>query len=56
MLLLDHITDLEPGLIAAQNKQIVCSALYQWWVNYGAANPSYTGNIYIYESWVLKLI
>jgi hypothetical protein len=38
------------GLIAAQNKQIVCSALYQWWVNYGAANPSYTGNIYIYES------
>ena len=35
---------------SGQNKQIVCSALYQWWVNYGAANPSYTGNIYIYES------
>jgi hypothetical protein len=38
------------GATAAQNKQIVCSALYQWWVNYSAANPSYTGNIYIYES------
>lgn len=36
--------------IAAQNKQIVCSALYQWWVNYSAANPSYTGNIYVFES------
>jgi hypothetical protein len=43
----------DPGgqcAIAAQNKQIVCSALYQWWVNYSSANPSYTGNIYIYES------
>lgn len=38
------------GAHAAQNKQIVCSALYQWWVNYSSANPSYTGNIYIYES------
>jgi len=38
------------GATAAQNKQIVCSALYQWWVNYCTANPSYTGNIYIYES------
>jgi len=39
------------GPTAAQNKQIVCSALYQWWVNYTAANPSYTGQIYIYESY-----
>jgi hypothetical protein len=38
------------GTIAVQNKAIVCSSLNAWFVNYQLANPSYTGNLYIFST------
>ena len=37
------------GAINTQNKVTVCTALYNWWVNYTSANPGYTGQLYIFE-------
>jgi hypothetical protein len=35
---------------AIQNRAIVCSSLNAWFVNYQLANPSYTGNLYIFST------
>ena len=37
------------GTNAVANKAIVCSSLNAWFTNYQIANPSYTGNLYIFE-------
>jgi hypothetical protein len=31
------------------NKQTLCTAVTDWYTNYQTANPSYTGNLYIFE-------
>ena len=31
------------------NKQTLCTAVTDWYTNYQIANPSYTGNLYIFE-------
>ena len=36
-------------VIAGQNRATVCQALYNWYNTYVGANPSYTGNLYIFE-------
>ena len=36
--------------VAEFNRYVVCFALYTWFTNYQAANPSYTGNLYIYAA------
>ena len=38
------------GATAIQNRAIVCSALNAWFVNYQLANPTYTGNLYIFST------
>ena len=37
-----------PGSFLA-NKEVLCTAVYNWYTNYQTANPSYTGNLYIFE-------